>query len=680
MKLVVAEKPSVAKYIAEYLGANSRLDGYFEGNGYQVSWAVGHLLSLGQAKDYGYNKWSDIPLPFFPDFRLIPVNDTGLKALLNINKKLMNKAELIINATDAEREGELIFRYLYEYSGSNVAVKRLWISALTKESIDNGFRNLKNSGNYDNLYYSAKARNHADWIVGNNATTKISLRSGDLFTIGRVQTPVLKLIVDRTLQNKNFKKTIYLNLILELEEGRFKAFNDTDYENTPDTEEKLERINIGLDNQCIVKEATISTSKEKPPKLYSLSALQMDSNKKFGFKASRTLEIAQELYQEKLISYPRTDSQFLSADMFNLVSDLFNRFKSMRKDINFDSSKVSLDNKSVFNDAKVSDHHAILPTNEPITSMDADKKKVYGLILMRFLASFAPDALKRNAKYILSNKEYDYKLTCNKYEELGWKLLYGNAENYKSDFIIYNKGEALTCKPSFISRETKPKPLYTDASLILAMNSAGKELESEEQLEAMKGKGLGTPATQSGIIERLIKSLYIERKGKSLLATNKGVEIITVLDKQDSSITSVTLTAAWEQKISMIQKGELSFDDFMKGIFHYTKVLMEDMENIEITQRARENKNEILGKCPKCCDGEIRLGKKSYFCSNFSNKDKACNFHIFKKIANKTITAQVVKQLITKKATKKLKFKNKSNVPFEAKIILKDDYSASLKF
>lgn len=677
MKLILAEKPSVARYISEYLGATNKMDGYFEGNGYCVSWAQGHLLSIGHAKDYGFEKWSDIPLPYFPKFNLFPKKDKGLKALLAINKKLMNRADLIINATDAEREGELIFRYIYEYSGCNKPVKRLWISSLTKESIEEGFRSLKDSSLYDNLYLSAKARNHADWIVGINATTCMTLKTGILYSIGRVQTPVLKMIVDRTIHHRSFKSIKTQHLALSLQDGKFIAVCNEGYENNAVNKQKLESINTNLPKTCIVKSADFKNITEKPLKLFSLSSLQVDANRKFSFTADKTLALAQELYLKKLISYPRTDSEHLSSDMFNMVSNLFNRFKNIKKDFHFDQEKLSLKNSKVFDDSKVSDHHAIIPTSEAVNSLSEEEKKLYSLILLRFLASFSYDAKKTQASYILLNKDIEYHFSCSKYTTLGWKELFGNQES--NLFIELAEGEQISCEPTISIKETKPKPLFNDATLIIAMNSAGKDIEDEEEFEAMKDRGLGTPATQAGIIERLIRSEYIKRKGKSLISVEKGEKLIHILDAKELPITSVQMTAEWEKFINQIKEGKCSFDFFIDGIKEYTSNFLSVLNEIDIKINTL-NKPQIIGKCPKCEHGNIKEGKKSYYCSNFSNKEKPCDFYIFKNIAGKKITPSIVDQLLKKKKTKKLKFTSKKQKQYEAEIILKDDFTATLSF
>jgi len=679
MKLVLAEKPSAARHIADFLGAKEKMDGYYQGNGYQVSYAKGHLLSIGHAKDYGYSKWSDIPVPFFPDFKIFPTENKGDLALLNINKKLMNRADLIINATDAEREGELIFRYIYEYSGSKVPVKRLWISSLTNQALENGFRSLRNSDEFDKLYLAAKARNYADWLVGINGTTRLTLKTGIMYSLGRVQTPVLKLVVDRSVQNKKFKSIKFHQLALEIEDGKFVALNDVKYDDSKQVLNKLEAIKSSLNSYSDVIAADTTKEVEKPKNLYSLSTLQVDANRRFGFKADKTLKVAQSLYEMKVISYPRTDSQHLSTEMFAFTDSLFQRFSKVKPDIEFIADKVSLSNKKVFNDDKVSDHHAIIPTSDSAKSLSPDELKLYSIILLRFLSVFAADALKVTNSFELKNNDNLFKLSTSKYSKLGWKLLYGSENSYVSNFLELNKGDSIECKPIIVTKNTKPKPFFTDASLIIAMNTAGKTLESEEQLEAMKGKGLGTPATQASIIERLIKNDFIQRKGKSIISTSKGDELIDMLDMQNSNITSVELTGAWEEKISSIQKGALDFNTFLNDIKQYTKQLLADLEKVNPKLKPSV-KCISLGVCPKCNSGDVKEGKKSYFCSNYSNKKQPCNFHIFKRIANRPISTSIAKQLIEKKKTSKLKFKSKKQVEFEAQIVLKDDFTATLVF
>ncbi len=681
MITVLAEKPSVAKDIAKYLGATNKKDGYLEGNNYCVTWAFGHLVEIKSLNELGYNSdWSLNNLPFIPkDFELKVSN--GASKQFQVIKGLFEKSEKIICATDAGREGELIFRYIYNLSKSKIRFDRLWISSLTDQAIKDGFNKLKNGSDFDNLYYSAKARNEADYIVGINATIGMTAKVGSgLLSLGRVQTPTLALICERYLQNLEFKPVPYYTpelLLFPLNKLEFKAR----FENNFPSENEAKVINESIGTIVYVADVIKKEAKENPPYLFDLTSLQMEANKRFGFSAQKTLSTAQKLYEEhKVLSYPRTSSKFLSDDMVSIIPGLLNdilKFHDKKEAINF-----LLDNKvstRPIDNSKVTDHHAIIPTekNVDFTKLNDDEKAIYHLVVNRFLEAFMPICIKENSTVLINTDKGNFSASGSVIIEQGWRAISeknSDDENIKEEKLPNLKVED---KLSVIKKEinksfTKPLPLFTESSLLHIMETAGKLVEDSELSQAMKEGGLGTPATRASIIELLLKRNYIIREKKNLIPTDLGINLYNQV--KDLKISKAELTGEWESKLMQIEKGNYSEDLFNTEIKKYIGELIESIKTLKI-----ESFDKIIIDCPNCDNGKIVENRNNFSCKS-SNETK-CSFPvIWKKIAEKEINSSHVIELVQNGKTSIIKgFKSKEKKEFSAALIFDKD-TKTLKF
>jgi len=592
--LVIAEKPSVARDIARVLKCTSKGDGYLYSDTYTVSWAIGHLVSLYEPEDYdeALKKWRAEALPIKPAvIRLKPIDRT--KTQLNVLKKLMNAKDTdsIVCATDSGREGELIFRYIYDIAGCKKPFKRLWISSMTDAAVKKGFDTLKDGGEYDNLYYSAKCRSEADWLVGINATRGFTLKYDTLLSVGRVQTPTLAIIVKRQTEINVFVPVEYW----EVKADFLTADNKTAYSGVwfdPETNENKIANNGQAESIAekvrgrdgAVKDVNIEEKRQPPPLLYDLTELQRDCNRKFGFSAQKTLSVAQDLYEKKkAISYPRTDSRFLTGDMAakakdilrNLPPEAYKRYTDYV--LGLDKPPVT---KRIADDAKVSDHHAIIPTDikTDISNFSPDEKKVYDLIARRFIAAFYPHYVY-NAVKVISAVENEYFLTKGiTVVSPGFTELYaGEQKNAEADADDdpapdVKTGDKITVtEAQAVKKQTQPPKPYTEASLLSAMENAGRFVEDETLKEQLKDSGLGTPATRAAIIERLIHVGYIIRKGKALIPTDKGVKLVEVVPEE---LKSPETTGKWERGLNLISKGQMDAGKFMGSIGRYVDFLI----------------------------------------------------------------------------------------------------------
>lgn len=679
MITIIAEKPSVARDIARVLGANTQKEGYLEGNGYFITYAFGHLVGLAEPVDYGYSeKWLKSELPLVPErFKLIANKEA--KKQLGIIKNLIKNSDSLIVGTDAGREGELIFRWIYDFIGIQKPFKRLWISDMTDKSIKEGFKSLLPGSSKDNLYFSAKARAESDWLIGMNATRLMTLNNNTLLSIGRVQTPTLRLIVDRYLDHKNFVIKDYWKPFIVIDNNnpdqQLKLVCDVEFEN----EDKIQKYVYNLKNltSCIVKRED-KKEREAAPKLYSLTSLQKDANGKLNFTADETLKVLQGLYEKhKLVTYPRTDSEYLTENQIGDVQNVLRSHKLYFSEVNVISD---ISNNSAFNNAKVTDHHAVIPTNivpdnNILSKLSEKERNIYDLVITRFFQRFSPDCQKEKI-VLTTNLEGDiftYSQTTQVYK--GWKM-YNIEKDNKIMFpiLIKDLDKKIILDHSYSKHQTQPKKIHTEASLLSAMETAGKEIENEDLKEQMKGKGLGTPATRSGIIEILIKRSFIIRKGKQLIPTTTGIDLIEKV--RDHKISIPEWTAEQEYELYKVETGENSYPDYIDNIKNIVRNIIQDLDGIKIEKPVVESKT--IGSCPKCQKGDIIEGKKGYGCSGYKD---GCNFVIWKEIAGKKISLSIAKTLIEKRRTKKLEgFISKAQNKFSASLILNNDYKVEFDF
>ncbi|RZM27606.1 MAG: DNA topoisomerase III [Pedobacter sp.] len=597
MKIVIAEKPSVGRELAKVFGATTKRDGYIEGKGYSFTWAFGHLLQLAPPQEYGYIGWRRQHLPMLPKkfklgIRKIKtkdgmVEDPGVRKQLDIIKKLFDEATEIIVATDAGREGELIFRYIYYFLKCKKPFKRLWISSQTDEAIKDGFRNLKPGTDYDTLFNSAHCRSESDWLVGMNATQALSISAGSrsVLSLGRVQTPTLAMICSRYLEIKNFVPQLYYQLAIQLDkDGQlFRAMSVNNFDKKEDAEAlfaKIQDVGSGFANGGKVLTVDAKPRKEPPPLLHDLSSLQQEANKKNGFTADQTLNLLQGLYESKLITYPRTGSRYIGDDVFAGVPALIEKLKG-HKDFGRQAEYLSgakLNKRSV-NAKKVTDHHAILSTGEPPYQMSDDKQAVYDMVVGRMLEAFHEECIKEITKITVDSGSV-FVANGTVIQSAGWRSVFNEKDEEKKDeenpsLPKVKAGEELpVVNKALLEKQTKPKPLYNEASLLKALETSGKDIEDEELRYAMKDSGLGTPATRAAIIETLLNREYIVREKRNLVPTTKGLAVYDVV--KDKKIAQAELTGQWEKRLEEIRSGA-SVLDFKAEITDYTKVITDEL-------------------------------------------------------------------------------------------------------
>jgi DNA topoisomerase-3 len=597
MKVIIAEKPSVAREIAKVFGATTKKDGYMEGKGYTFTWAFGHLLQLAAPQEYGYYGWNVQNLPMLPPkFKLSirkvktkagMVDDPSVKKQLDIIKGLFDEATEIIVATDAGREGELIFRYIYYYLKCKKPFKRLWISSQTDEAIKEGFRNLKPGTDYDTLFNSAHCRSQSDWLVGMNATQALSLSSGNraVLSLGRVQTPTLAMICSRYLENKNFVPQLYYQVSIQPDkDGQvFKAISVQSFKTKEEAQaivDLVQDVNSGFTNGGHIANVEAKPRKEPPPLLHDLSSLQQEANKRKGFTADQTLTILQNLYESKLVTYPRTGSRYIGDDVFAGVPNLIEKLKE-HPDFGKQATVLSTAklNKRSVNAKKVTDHHAVLPTGETPYQLTPDKQAVYDMVAGRMLEAFHQDCIKEITKITVESGS-TFMASGTVIQSPGWRAVFNDTDEEKKEeenptLPKVQQGENLPITDkALLEKQTKPKPLYNEASLLKALETAGKEIDDEELRYAMKESGLGTPATRASIIETLLKRNYISREKKNLVPTETGLSVYHVVKNQQ--IAQAELTGTWEKRLEEIRTGA-SVADFQEEIKTYTRAITQEL-------------------------------------------------------------------------------------------------------
>ena len=650
MILVVAEKPSVAQSIAKVLGATSRKDGYLEGNNYIVSWCVGHLVGLADASSYDerYAKWRYDDLPIVPEEWLFEVPKDKAQQFKVLRDLMKDKrvTELVC-ATDAGREGELIFRLVYNKAGCTKPFKRLWISSLEDAAIREGFNHLRDSSDYDKLYEAALSRSKADWIVGINGTRLFTTLYKKRLVVGRVQTPTLAMLVEREGKITTFHKEKYFNVHVQ------KDGLTADMEKIK-TEDEAKAIAAACDKkQAVVSSLKRETKTVNPPKLYDLTTLQREANRYYSFTAQQTLELVQSLYEKKLLTYPRTDSQFITDDMEGTVRQVIGII--CRKVSIFDGMKHEPDIKRITNNAKVTDHHAIIPTvqleKQDISELPESEQKIIRLVAMRLLSSTGEKHIYDETSVTLSCEGYEFKTKGKTVTQEGWKaieqcfkdaLKSKDKEEPEKVLPAVNEKDILSSVSASVTEHfTTPPKQYTEDTLLSAMETAGNE-EFDDDTEK---KGLGTPATRAGIIEKLVKSGFIERKGKSLVPTKDGNNLVCVLPEQ---ITSPSMTAEWENTLMQIERGNADADKFLAGIVDMTASLVKAYPFLSDAEASRfETGKESIGKCPRC-GSPVYVGKGNFYCSN-----KECSFCMwednkFFASKKKKLTKKIATELLDK--------------------------------
>ena len=682
MKTIIAEKPSVAREIARIVGATKPEEGYMHGNGYYVTWAFGHLVQPALPEGYGIKGFRRDNLPVIPEaFTLVPRQvrtekgykaDSGVMKQIRVITKLFNDSERIIVATDAGREGELIFRYLYHYIDCTVPFDRLWISSLTDKAIREGLANLEDGNRYDNLYFAAKSRSEADWLVGINGTQALTVAAGrGTYSVGRVQTPTLAMVCSRFWENKRFVPEDVFQVHFSAQgtetDSVVKFSSVKKWNVKPEAAEAYNLL-----KSCT--EATVLSVERKetvqgPPLLYDLTTLQKEANAKHGFTAEQTLAIAQKLYESKLITYPRTGSRYIPEDVFAGIPVLLKGLKNHPKWEVHAARMKELSRRSV-NGAKVTDHHALLPTGVKPLLFAKEETTLYDMIVGRMLEAFMPPCIKDVTAVKAGCGGIEFSTKGSVVKQAGWRSVY-REEKEETVIPTWNEGDTLLVRGcSLTEGKTKPKPFHTEATLLAAMETAGKEIEDETMRQAMKDCGIGTPATRAAIIETLLRREYIVRSKKILVPTEKGLALYSIVKGMD--IANVEMTGEWEATLAKIERGELPAEVFMRDIETYTRKITTELLACD----------KIFGhkdsgcSCPKCGAGRMQFYGKVVRCDN-----AACGLSLFRQIAGKTLSDTDMTALITNGRTELLNgFKSKQGKPFSAVVAFDGEFNTVFEF
>ena len=679
---VIAEKPSVAKDIANVLNVRERHDGYLSGNGYLVTWAFGHLVQLAMPEAYGYTGFRRENLPILPqEFKYIPRQiregkeykpDPGVLKQLKVIREVFDRSDRIVVATDAGREGEAIHRYIYNYLGCRKPCLRLWISSLTDRAIREGLDNLKPGSDYDNLYRAAEARAIADWEIGLNATQALSIAAGQgIYSLGRVQTPTLMMICSRYLENRDFTPQTYFRLKITAEKDGtpFAAISELRYETLPVANAALAAVTAtGTVQVADVQRREVS---QEPPLLYDLTALQKEANGRYGFSADKTLSVAQSLYEKKVLSYPRTGSRYLSEDVFDEIPD---RIALLERYPAFSTHAAALKgaslNRRSVDAGKVTDHHALIITECLPGELSADERTVYDMVAARLLEAFSARCLKdvTTVSFTAGNSVFTAKGTV--VRSAGWRAVRGERDERDEDdegtaaLPPLQPGEAFPLQSAeCVEKQTKPRPLHTESSLLSAMEHCGRELQDDELRDSLKGNGIGTPATRASIIETLFARDYVRREKKSLVPTDKGLAVYQIV--KDKRIADVEMTGQWETALAKIESGEMNPDTFRKGIEVYAAQITEELLQVQVSVA---DGGHI--PCPKCRSGRILLYPKVAKCSNVD-----CGLTVFRGKGEKQLTDSQITDLVTKGKTSLIKgFRSRDGKPFDAYLTFDKDF------
>ena len=679
---IIAEKPSVARDIARIVGATSKQDGYMEGCGYVVTWAMGHLIALAMPEAYGFSAYKAEDLPIRPNpFQLVVrqarrdkeyVSDPAALKQLKVIRSCFDKADRIIVATDAGREGELIFRYIYQYLDCKKTFERLWISSLTDKAIREGLSNLKPGIHYDNLYHSAKARSEADWLVGINASRALSIARKGGYSLGRVQTPTLAMVCRRYIENRDFSSVPYwkISVLTEKEGVSLKTIGSKDYENEALAQTAL--ATLRSQSQLTVELVVRKVAGTPPPLLYDLTALQKDANRRHGFSAEKTLSIAQSLYEKKSTTYPRTGSRYISEDVFEEVPALL---RKIRETLLTPLNRHSVDN------TKVTDHHAIIPTGETPSGLSTDEITIYQMVVNRFIEAFSPDSEDERMQVRFTDGTNIFTWKACRQISLGWKVVQkgkeaeadkkeDSDEHILSSLPNLTEGEVLSLVNADITEhKTKPKPLYTEATLLSAMENAGKEVKEDDKRKAMAECGIGTPATRANIIETLILRDYIRRDKKSIIPTEKGLAVYEIV--KDKKIANAEMTGSWELALAVIEAGKMPSDKFSQGINSYVGTICEELLTL-----TPEQKSYPVYRCPKCGQQSVGIYAKVAKC-----RHETCGFHVFREVCSILLSEDNIRDLINSGRTPILKgLTSKAGKKFNARLVLGEDYATSFEF
>ena len=683
MKTIIAEKPSVAREIARIVGATKREEGYFEGGGYAVTWAFGHLVQLAMPDGYGIRGFVRDNLPVIPEtFTLIPRQvktekgykpDSGMTAQIKVIARLFNGSEQIVVATDAGREGELIFRYLYHYIGCSTPFVRLWISSLTDKAIREGLRNLENGSKYDNLFLAAKARSESDWLVGINGTQALTIAAGHgTYSVGRVQTPTLGMVCERYWENRRFTPEAFWQLHIAVNgndnDGTVKLSSSGKWkEKEPATAlyNKVKEAGTATVTKVERKEKT-----EETPLLFDLTTLQKEANAKHGFTAEQTLGIAQKLYEKKLVTYPRTGSRYIPEDVFSEIPKLLAFIGNLPEWKGKVQAKAQPARRSV-DGSKVTDHHALLVTGEKPLFLSKEDNTVYQMIAGRMIEAFSEKCVKDTTTVTAECAGAEFMVKGSIIRQAGWRAVYGEEDKEEISIPDWQEGDTLTLKGCSITEgKTKPKPLHTEATLLSAMETAGKEVEDDALRQALKDCGIGTPATRAAIIETLFKRGYMERCKKSLVPTEKGLALYSIV--KTMRIADVALTGEWEKELARIERGELPADTFRKEIEAYTREITSELLSCDKLFARKDSGC----KCPKCGTGTMQFYGKVVRCDNAE-----CGLPVFRLKANRTLSDEEIKDLLTEGHTKLLKgFKSKQGKSFDATIAFDGEFNTTFVF
>ncbi|MEO6287789.1 MAG: DNA topoisomerase 3 [Dyadobacter sp.] len=702
MKVCIAEKPSVAKDIANVIGANQRKDGYYEGNGYQVTWTFGHFCTLKEPHDYTerWKSWRLEDLPMIPSsFGIKLIDNPGAVRQFGVIEHLIQACEEVINCGDAGQEGELIQRWVLLKAKCAVPVKRLWISSLTEQAIREGFEKLKDSEQYNNLYAAGSARAIGDWLLGMNATRLFTKKFGQgkvVLSIGRVQTPTLALIVQRQKEIDAFVSEEYWELKT--------IYRETEFTATIDRMRSAEKANKGLayllQHDFEITSFEKKEAKEGNPRLFDLTSLQVEANKKYGYSAEDTLKHIQNLYEKKFVTYPRVDTTYLSEDLHPKIEGIMRELTYYAQYTASILEKPIPKSKTVFDDKKVTDHHAIIPTGVLPNHISQDEKRIYDLIVRRFIAAFYPECKVSNTTVLGKVGQVEFKATGKQILEPGWRAVYANDASAKKEAADEEKvmpnfevGETGPHEPRVHQGKTTPPKAYTEATLLRAMETAGRQVEDEEMRELLKDNGIGRPSTRANIIETLFKRRYIEKKKKNIFATQTGMDLIDTI--QNELLKSAELTGNWERKLRLIEKGEYEMETFKQELIQMVVDLTQEVKSnrtraITIAEEVPVEKEEKLKKeakpkepkeeisietltCPKCKQHLLKKGKTAYGCANF----QVCGFKIPFEFLGKKLTDKNVFDLLSKGKTTKIKGLQIPGNPetIDAKLIMNGEFN-----